>query len=495
MVLSYTQSILNMVVGLFMSSFVLRQLGDTEYGVYQTITAFANYLILLEFGTGTVMTRNIAACRAGESSQLSIQKNISTIWSVTSGLACAILAVSVVFYCSIGAVYKNSLNNAQILLSRQMFVFITIQLVSTYLSQTLNGIMLGFEHYTYASTVSIIRIITRTTAIVLLLINIKSALLITVVDATLALVQMLITYVYCCKKNKVKINYLNFDKAILKSSLPMCIALLLQTIINQANNMIGKFTLGVMMTPEDVTLYSVALYVFSMFSAMVTIPVSLYTPQVTKNVVSGVEGLPLTKTLVQPSRLIVVIGGSILFGFIAAGRPFIALVYGRKYLSAWMMAVILMVPMFVNMTNSLSINVLDAKNKRLARSLILMVTTAINIGLTIVLIIKIGIIGAAIATGASMILQVIVINIYYSRVINIKVYYLYRHAYKGILLFQLFGAGAGWIVSNIIDNLLVSLLASGGVYVFVAFGGFLIFGKNDRELSAFNKMKLKFFKR
>ena len=57
--LSYANTILNMVVGIFLSSYLLRILGNTEYGIYQTITSFVNYLVLLEFGTGTVITRNL----------------------------------------------------------------------------------------------------------------------------------------------------------------------------------------------------------------------------------------------------------------------------------------------------------------------------------------------------------------------------------------------------------------------------------------------------
>ena len=60
--MAYASTGLKMVLSLFLSSFLLRRLGDTDYGIYQTIASFANYLVLLEFGTGTVMTRNISLC-------------------------------------------------------------------------------------------------------------------------------------------------------------------------------------------------------------------------------------------------------------------------------------------------------------------------------------------------------------------------------------------------------------------------------------------------
>ena len=65
--LSYVYNILNMICGVFLSSFLIKSLGGTEYGIYQTISSFANYLVLLEFGVGTVMTRNISGCRGQNS--------------------------------------------------------------------------------------------------------------------------------------------------------------------------------------------------------------------------------------------------------------------------------------------------------------------------------------------------------------------------------------------------------------------------------------------
>ena len=62
--LSYVNSFLNLVTGLFLSSFLLRQTGAVDYGIYQTVSSFVNYLVLLEFGTGTVMIRNISVCRS-----------------------------------------------------------------------------------------------------------------------------------------------------------------------------------------------------------------------------------------------------------------------------------------------------------------------------------------------------------------------------------------------------------------------------------------------
>jgi len=487
-ILSYCNTFIGMITGLFMSSFLLRQLGDVNYGVYQTMSSFANYLVLLEFGTGTVMTRNLLNCRNNHSPEETVKKNISTIWTIAIILSLLITIISTIFYFLIGKIYAGSLTPQQIVDGKRIFVFITIFLVASFLSQTINGIPLANENYVYSSSVSIVKTILRTGIIVALLVNFKYAIIIAIVDAILNLGIAFFGICFCKIKYKIKFNFSNFDKAVLKASLPLCLAMFLQTVVNQTNNTVGKFVLGVMTAPEMVSLYSVGLYVFSIFSSLTTIPVSLYMPQISKDIATGLEGKELTKTLIAPCRLIVLVGGSVLFGFIAVGQPFITIVYGEEYILAWAIAIILMAPMFLNMSNAVIINVLDIKNKRLARSVIMMISTTINVVLTIFLIKVWGVIGVAIATGIATLLQVLLLNIYYNKKINIKVMYLFLKSFKGILIYQILGAVAGFLLAYFINNTVMAFLAGGIVYVMCAFGGFLLFGKNAEEKEKIGKI-------
>ena len=68
LIVSYVYFVLNTIISIFLSAFIVRRVGQTSFGVYQTMTSFVAYLILLEFGTGTIMTRNIALCRTDPNS-------------------------------------------------------------------------------------------------------------------------------------------------------------------------------------------------------------------------------------------------------------------------------------------------------------------------------------------------------------------------------------------------------------------------------------------
>lgn len=471
-----------MICGIFLSSFLLRSLGDTEYGIYQTIASFASYLVLLEFGTGTVMTRNIATCIGKKSDKKALDKNISTIWTITHILTIVIVIFSVGFYLFIGPIYSNSMTPEQIDYARYIFILVSANLILSFYLQTINGVVLGFEKYSFISIQNIIKILLRTAILTIFILIYRYSIIIAVTDTLLSAAIIIFSVLYCKKKVNVKFGFFQFDKTIFKAAMPLCLAIFLQTIVNQANNNVDKFIIGIKMSPEAVTLYSVALYIFSIFSSLTTIPISMYSPQISIDMSRNISNRELSEKLISPCRLTVFIGGSILFGFISAGRQFIDILYGKSYEKAWIIALILMIPSFINMVNGVLINVLNYLNKRMVRSLALMITTAANIILTVLWIDKWGMIGAAAATCVCTILgQIIIMNIYYAKYLKIRVLYMFKHAFKGILPFQILGAAAGLIIGYFIDNTIVSFIVCGGIYLTIFGIGYIIFGATEKE--------------
>lgn len=477
-----------MVCGLFLSSFLLRSLGDSEYGLYQTISAFATYLVLLEFGTGTVMSRNIAVCKANGRNE-DLDRNISTIWFITVTLSALIILLSAVFYFSIGTIYKNTMTVEQVSYAKKIFIFVTVYLIFSFYTQTLNGMLLGYEQYTFSQTLNCIRIILRTGLLVGIILYKPYAIVIAFTDMVLSFLILVLTWFYCKKHYNVKFKFENFDKGILIEALPFCLALMIQALVNQANNNVDKFVIGAMVSMESVAIYSVAQYIYSVFSSVTTIPITMYLPQVAKDISAGKKGKEFTDTLVEPCRLVVLVGGAIIFGFFAVGKQFIKIVYGANYNAAWIYTLIIMIPMFINMTNGILINVLDVLKKRIVRSWVLLGTTVLNIILTVIFIKTIGIIGAVIATAIATLLgQVLIMNIYYDRKLGIKVMRLFVQSYKGILPVFTVASAISFIIARFITNDILSFALGGILFIITSLILLLLLGLNENEKTKFKSI-------
>lgn len=495
MALSYAYTFLNMLIGLFMSSFLLRMLGDIEYGLYQSISSFATYLVLLEFGTGTVMSRNVAIANNRDDMEC-LQKSVTTVWIMNVALAVVICLGSIIFYINIGNIYARTMTPGQVEYAQKIFLWIVGYLVCSFFLQTLNGLLLGMENYRFGQVLNILRLLLRTGMLVGAILLCKYAIVIAVTDCIIAAVAMVVTYIYCKRTYHFKIKVANFDKAVLKESIPLCVALLIQSLVNQANNSVDKFIIGIQMSLEAVALYSVAQYIYSVFSAVTTIPISMYLPQVAKDIGNKYDGEKITQTLIKPSRLICYLGGMILFGFIACGKQFVAIVYGSEKVEAWVYAIIIMIPMLLNMITGPIVNVLDVLNKRQIRSYALLATTVLNVIMTVIFIKYWGIIGAVIATAiATTIGQILIMNIYYSKYLNIGVGEIYVRSMHGVTLHQIMGAIVGYLIGTVISNLYVSFLTAGFLFVITSSMLSYMFGLSKEEKQTirlkFNSLKRK----
>lgn len=494
LILSYGYFALSAVVSIFMSSFVIRTIGKTDYGIYQAIAAFVNYLTLLEFGTGRIMSRNISLLKKDGSEDQEIKKNVSTVVALNGILMLLILVCASCFWFCLDVIYQNSMTPEQITMAKQLFFFPVISLGISFFQQTFNGILLGYEHYTFEKIVSIIKLSVRSILMVVVLSLRSSIYLYVIVDTFANCIAFLVTALYVFLKMKVPIRFSLFDKQIFKSILPLCLAMLLQGLVTTMNNTLDKFLIGIMMTPEDVTVYSIALTVYSMFSTIACLPMGIYMPAVAKDMRKGARGMELTKKLLQPCRFNILITGLIVAGFAIAGRQFIVILYGEEFLTAWYCAMIVLVPMFLNTANDIVINVLDILNKRHVRSIILMGTTALNLVLTIVGIQYIGMVGASLATGLATLLQVIILNCYYQKKINIDVLYLFRKGFAGIIP-SIFAALAVTLpLYFLIKNTYLSFFACGIVFLLVFGILYVLWGANPLEKQALrgivNKLKL-----
>lgn len=487
-VISYGNTILNLFCGLFLSSYLLRMLGKTDYGIYQTVCSFANYLVLLEFGTGTVITRNIARCRAAEQEK-DIQKNVSTIWTVSVILAMVLLVAAALFYWAIPALYTNTLSHEQIVYAKKIFAFEALYLLVSFFVTVPQGVMLGFERYGMQPVIAIARLIVRTAALALLIYYYRLAIVIVFVDLAVSLAVFVFGILYCKSEFGIRFSLREFDKTIFADALPLCLAIFIQCIVNQANSNVDKFILGIKLSPESVAIYSVALYIYSVFSSLTTIPISMYAPQTVRVVGEGVSGRTLENFLIGPCRLIVLVGGTLLFGFAAVGKQFLELVYGTEYTIAWVIALIIMFPMMLNMSNGILVNVLDAMNLRLSRSYALFFTTVANMFLTWLWVDQFGMIGASVATAVCTIVgQITFMNIYYSKKLKINVIYMYRKTFKGIMCYQIIAFLAAYLTASSVRNTVFSLLLGGIIYVVIFAVLFLWRGAREEEKEVIMRM-------
>ncbi len=491
MLLSYASSLLLVAVNIFLTPFLVGSLGDAEYGVYQMMSSFAGYLVLINFGTGTVMTRYVSMY-LGKGDKKGERNYIAMCLIITGVLVMLIALVAAVLFIFIDNIYAATLTPAQIQKSKTLFILIASNVIVMLIAQAFQGIVTAYEKFNFTGIWHIAKTLLKVVLLVSIFFIWKDSVVIAAVDLGISCLYMLLCAGYSIKLKATPKLY-KFDKKIFASSAVFSLAIMLQAVVNQVNTRVDVTILGIMVSPESVTRYSVAMQVFSVFSTLSTAAIAIYLPKFTKLVASGnANGVAITREMIAPSRVQTLVSGAIMFGFLLCGRDFIRIWMGEGYNLSWWIAVIIMVPNFLVYTNGVVVSVLDAMQKRLVRSVVLTLIAAANIGISIILVHTTGEMGAPIGTAIATVAgSLVIMNIYYQKAIGIKLGMLFYGIFKGILPCLLLASLAALPAALLVPVGFVGLLVKGGIFVLVLFGTLMLFGFNKDE----KNLVLKPFKR
>lgn len=482
MILSYGSSLLLAAVNIFLTPFLIRSLGEVEYGIYQSMASFAGYLVLMNFGTGTVMTRYVSMY-LGKGDKKNEKNYIAMCLIITGVLALIIAGVSMGMYFSLDIIYSSTITAQQMTRAKGLFLLVSANVIMTLIAQAFQGIITAYEKFNFTGIWNIARVLLKVVLLVSIFFVWKNSMVIALVDLFLSFLYTAVCIGYCVFRLKATPKLYKFDKKIFASSAVFSLAIMLQSVVNQVNSRVDITILGIMVSQESVAKYSVAMQVFSIFSTLSTAAIAIYLPKFTKLIASGVtDGETITKEMIAPSRIQTLVSGTIMFGFLVCGLDFIRVWMGTGFSISWWIAIIVLIPSFLVYTNGVVVSVLDAMQKRLVRSAVLALVAVVNVLISIVLVSVMGEIGAPIGTAISTTVgSFIIMNIYYKKVIGIKLGMLFKGILRGILPCFIIATAAALPAVFLIPVSFTGLVVKGGIFGVVLVATLMIFGFNKEE--------------
>ncbi len=413
-VFSYISMVLSSALSIVIAPYMLKKLGYVEYGLYQTISSFIGFLVILDFGSGVTTTRYVSKYLAtknkdGEKNFLAMMGIINTIISIV------ILLIGFGLVISIPKIYKNNYSLDDIEKAKYLAMLYILNIVLSIYNNSISGIIIAYKKFAIASGINIGIITFRYLCIFIMLSFGMRSIAISLADIISLIIGMGLCIGYCIYKLEIKIKLICFDGELFFSIFSFSLALLLQTIVNQANNSVAKVLLGVMVGSKSVTIYSFGLSIYLIYGSLSGAIRSVMLPKAVDLVEKKSNGEILTNFVIAGGRWQFFILTYILNGFVLLGKEFIVKYWvGAEYANSWYVAIILMIPMLFVLSQNITQVILDALGKRMIRSIILFGMAILNIILTYILIPHYDYIGAVIATSISVIIgQIVFLNIYY----------------------------------------------------------------------------------
>lgn len=418
--LSYVLILINNAIRLTYTPFLIRSLGQSEYGLYALAVSTVGYLSIMDLGLGNAMIRYTAKYLSlKDYKTLNGLHGMFLMIYALIGIIVAILGY--VFYLNANYFFQDSMSVLELEKIKILILLLTFNLAITFPFSIFNSVIIAHERFVFSRLLSILGVLLNPILMTpFLLMGYKSITLVLVITG-INLLTLIANYIYCKKKINISPTYFYFNKPLFKQILGYSFYVFLNAIVDQIYWNSGQFILGSLSGAKSVAIYSVAITLKNLYFAMSTSIVGLMLPRVTKMITDKVSNSELTKMFVKIGRLQYILLSAILIGFTFFGKEFIILWVGEKYNESFFIALWIMIPLTIPLIQNLGITILQAKNEQKFRSICYFIIAVVNISFAIPAARAYGGLGCAIVTGFSLLIgNGIIMNIYYHKKIRLN---------------------------------------------------------------------------
>ena len=482
--LSYLYLALTFAVGIFYTPILLGFLGESEYGVYSVANSAIAFLAILDLGFSQTMIRYVSRCKALKD-KVGEQKLNGMFLLLYSGIAVIALIAGTVLFFNLDLVFQRGFTPAETAQLKIIFVILLINLVVSFPLGIYSSIISANEGFFYLKLVNIISFALTHAGILLALFLGYKSVMMAVITTVVSIALKLITAVYGTSRYRIRFMFRGFDRALLREVFVFSFFIFLNIVIDQLYSNTDKFILGALCSSAMVTTYTVGVQFYSYFEQFSTSISGVFLPKITQLVTVNDNLEEVSALFCRIGRVQFILLGFLMSGFIIFGRQFISLWVGKDQMDAYRIALVVILPALIPLSQNLGISVLRALNQHRFRSIIYFFIALVNVGLSIPLALRFGGFGGACATVfATCCGQIAKMNWFYFKKIGLDIPGYWKEIGKIVLpLLPVTAAGAGihWLMPA---GGWILLLAQCVLYtgIFLVFGWLMIFNQYEKEL-------------
>lgn len=483
-VLNYIVLLLNSLVNLLYTPYMLRMMGQSEYGLYSLVASVIGYLTILDLGFGNAIVRYTAKYRAeGKTEEQYRMFGMFLILYLIIGVIAFCLGLGLYF--NIDNLFGDTMTSVELEHARVMMLILVFNLAFTFPMSIFGAIMSAYERFVFPKLINILRILLNTGIMILLLSQGYKAIAMVTLTTIFNVLTLIINYIYCKKVLNIKIRFGHFQWGFLLEVSIYSLWMFLNAIMDKIYWSTGQFVLGAVAGTIAVSVYAVAIHLQSMYLQFSTSISSVFLPKVTSMVTLKASNKDLSDLFIRTGRIQNIVMIFITCGFIVFGQQFVNLWAGEAYSEAYIMALVFFISLYTPLIQNMGITILQARNQLKFRS-ILYVCLAIVALMAEIICAKIwGGIGCAMAiAGALVIGQGIVMNVYYYKVQHLDVVRFWKEIIKMDIVPVLVTLAAIVIVNKVcIISSWLQLCVGIGLFSIIFLSLVILFSINDYEKS------------
>ncbi len=481
-ILSYTETLCNGLIGIIYVPLLLHFLTKQEYGIYQLMGSVIVYLAIMDFGLANTITRYYA--RAIEEKDENKKRQIISTGIWFYGIIALVIALlGCGAYFLIDLIYKGSFNAVELSLAKEIYWIMLFNIAVSIPSHIFSALMMSHEKFVFLRGANIVKILLQPLVIFAALSLNPNLILLVLVQTAMNLLVISFNFLFCRHKLKIKFALDSFDKDFTKAVGKFSLFVFINSLMFQVFWRGGYLILGAVGGAASVAVYSVATQI-SLFYVFLPLSISsVFLPRLSAIVAKTSDMTEINQIFTKLGRLQFLLTALILGGFILVGQDFIRLWVGDGFSAAYTASILLMFGFSLDTVQNIGNALLQAQNKHAFRAYVNLVLASFNLILAIPLSKYYGITGCAFSTMFCLVLSSICLNWYYVKTgVDIKGFFI---SIRRLFAVSVLAFALGWVFGRALPDLgggiLIPFLLKGGAYtgIFVLLTWF--FGFNDYE--------------
>ena len=435
--LGYANILVKNLVNLIYVPLLLHFLGQGDYGVFQMTSSVVFALTLLSAGfygsyVRFYMRERAAGC---DDCGLGVCRLNGMFLLVYLTVAALCVVGGLAMAMNTHVLFSGGLTSGEIGLARVLLVVMSVNIAVTMVSTPFDSYIVAHERFVFQQSRQLLTALAQPFLALLLLWLGMGAVGVACAQLAVSSILLVLNIGFAVRKLGMRFAFRGLQWPMLKAVAVFSFWNFLNQIFDLVNNNVPNFLLGAMSSSAAVAVFSISLQIRNIFFSMSTTMAGVFVPQINRIVAETDDNAVLTRLMTRVGRYQMVIFWYLFGGFVVLGQYFVCLWAGAANSDAYWLTVIMALPVMIPLTQNTGIEIQRAKNRHKIRSLIYILTSVIDIVISVLLIPAIGYWATAIGYITSVVLGTgLFMNWYYHARIGLDMIHFWRHQLPTIAL-------------------------------------------------------------
>lgn len=413
-VIGYLTIALNLLYNLLFTPFILRALGQSEYGVYTLCSSVISNLSLLQFGFGATFIRYYIRYSAEGNSRRA--EELNGMFAEIFGLIAVVTAVIGAFLvANIQTIFGSKITPHEYEITCTLLRIMVFSAVISILGVPFQSLVTAHEEFVFQKLLAFAEGILKTAVLPpLLLLGYKSVAIVAV-SAALAVITLTANMIFVFRTLRARFRFSNFDFRLFREMGVFSFFVFLQSVADMLNWQIDRFLLARFWGSAEVAVYSVGAQINSIYLLLTAALTVLFVPKANQIAAEGGENEALSALMIKLGRLQFLVCTFLLSAFIFFGQAFVKFFAGAGYENAYFVTILLMTSLLLPMSMDLWCHIARAKALHKTSTTVFALAAFSNLIISIPLSRRYGEIGAAVGTCIGMFIANNIFQIWYAQ--------------------------------------------------------------------------------